>query len=403
MLSDMVSSNVWTRIKREHGLYRYDPSGQYFARVRFHGKLYRRKLDTDDLALAKRKLRDFKSDLERTDATKGNASFAAVLKIYAKAFTGAHDSKLDEYFNALNGGHEAVLRAVLKEKELAGGDPTIKDKLAVIRKLKQTFFGVNTLPLRTVKPSQVTAWLAEHYGDHSASYYNSALSVIRGALGTAVDDKIILESPANGLKYRERKKPIRQTPTFEQFRQIVADIRAQRFNREAEQSGDFVEFLGLAGLGQAEVAGIKRADVDLDAGRIIVYRHKTDTGFAIPIYPQLRPLLEKLCKGKKHDERLFPINEARKALRNACKRLGFSSFTHRSLRRMLVTRALEKGVDVKTIAEWQGHRDGGKLILQTYSHVRPVHSQRMALLMSTDEPANIIPMMAEASQKIPPS
>ena len=85
----MISSNVWTRIKREHGLYRYNPSGQDFARVRFSGKLYRRKLETDDLVLAKRKLREFKNDLERTDATKGNTSFAKVLDDYADAFTGA--------------------------------------------------------------------------------------------------------------------------------------------------------------------------------------------------------------------------------------------------------------------------------------------------------------------------
>jgi hypothetical protein len=48
--------------------------------VRFPGKLYRGKFDTADLALAKRKLRTFKDDLERTDATKGNSSFAAVLE-----------------------------------------------------------------------------------------------------------------------------------------------------------------------------------------------------------------------------------------------------------------------------------------------------------------------------------
>jgi site-specific recombinase XerD len=53
---------------------------------------------------------------------------------------------------------------------------------------------------------------------------------------------------------------------------------------------------------------------------------------------------------------------------------------------MFITRAIEKGVDVKVIAEWQGHKDGGKLILDTYSHVRPVHSQRMAQLMSDAEP-----------------
>jgi integrase len=360
----MISNNVWTRIKREHGLYRYNPSGQFFARVRFQGKLYRRKLDTADLALAKRKLRTFKDDLERTDATKGNTSFAKML---------------DDY-----------------DKTLGGAPSTKEDKRHIIDKLKKTWFGVDTLPLRTVKPSQVTAWLSKHYGDKSASYYNSALSVIRAAFDMAIADKIIIESPAKGLTYRKRHKPIRPTPTFEQFKQIVADIRAQKFNREAEQSGDFVEFLGLAGLGQAEVASIKRSDLDLDAGRIIIYRHKTDTGFVIPIYPQLRPLVEKLCKGKAHNAHLFSINEARKALANCCKRLGFPSFTHRSLRRMFITRAIERGVDVKVIAEWQGHRDGGKLILQTYSHVNPVHSNRMAQLMSDQEPENVVPITAQA-------
>src|SRR5262249_41418844 len=94
----------------------------------------------------------------------------------------------------------------------------------------------------------------------------------------------------------------------------------------------------------------------------------------------------------KHNERLFAIDQARKALANACKRLELPPFTHRSLRRMFITRAIEKGVDVKVIAEWQGHRGGGKMILQTYSHVNPVHSNRMAQLMSDGEPENVVPM-----------
>jgi integrase len=359
----MTLNNVWTRIKREHGLYRYNPSGHYFARVRFRGKLYRRKLDTDDLAVARRKLRTFKDDLERTDASKGNTSFGKVL---------------DDYSGTL-----------------IGSDSTLEKKRATIAKLKATWFGIDSLPLRTVKPSQVTAWLSKHYGDDSASYYNSVLTVIRDALDMAVADKIIIESPAKRLTYRKRSKPIRLTPTFEQFQAIVADIRAQRFNREAGQSGDFVEFLGLAGLGQAEAAAITRAHVDLEAGRIAIYRQKMSVAFYIPIYPQLRPLVEKLCNGKRPNERLFPINEARKALANACKRLDLPQFTHRSLRRMFITRAIERGVDVKVIAEWQGHRDGGKLILQTYSHVRPEHSNRMALLMSIEEPQNVIPLTAQ--------
>ena len=364
------TSTTWTKIKRERGLYRYNPSGQFFARVRFHGKLYRRKLETGDLAVAKRKLRKFKDDLERTDATKGNTSFGKVLDDYAET--------------------------------LQGAESTLANKLSVIAKLKEknkktgieSWFGLDSLPLRSVKPSQVRAWLTKNYGGWGAEYYNLALSVIRSALDMAVADRIITESPAAGLKYRKRKQPIRQTPTFEQFQAIVADIRAQRFNADREESGDFVEFLGLAGLGQAEVAGVKRSDVDLKSSRMLVFRVKTSQGFAVPIFPQVRALVEKLCKGKKHNERLFTISQARKALFASCQRLGFPSFTHRSLRRMFITAALERGVDVKTIAQWQGHRDQGVLILKTYSHVRPEHSNRMAQLMTTEQPANVVPITA---------
>ena len=138
------------------------------------------------------------------------------------------------------------------------------------------------------------------------------------------------------------------------------------------------------------------------AGQIITYRHKTSTGFAIPVFPQVRPLLERLCEGKAHDARVFKISDAKKALAGACRRLGYPPFSQRSLRRMFITRAIERGVDVKVIAEWQGHKDGGKLILDTYSHVNRVHSQRMAALMTDQEPENVIPITAQNRLVQPP-
>jgi hypothetical protein len=63
---------------------------------------------------------------------------------------------------------------------------------------------------------------------------------------------------------------------------------------------------------------------------------------------------------------------------------------------MFITRALERGVNVKVIAEWQGHKDGGKLILDTYSYVNRVHSQRMAELMTDKEPENVVAFATNA-------
>ena len=363
MLSDMQSNGQWTKSKTAC-LYRYNPTGQYFARVRFGGKLHRKKLGTNNYQLARRKLADFRRDLGRTDASLGNTSLTEVLKKYERTI------------------------GVLSPKSQ-------KDKRTIIEKLKTQWFGAGTLPLRSIKPSDVEAWLSQHYGEMSAAYYNAALTVLRNAFDMAVRDRIIAESPVAHLTYKRRATPIRLTPTYEEFKSIVANIRAQRFNADAEQSADFVEFLGLAGLGQAEAGGIARADVDLASGRIVVLRRKTSAGFVIPIFPQLRPLVEKVCKGRAHHERLFNIESARKALANACKRLGLPPFTHRALRRMFIVRAIERGVDVKVIAEWQGHRDGGKLILNTYSHVRRPHSERMAALMTDGEPENVIPITAQ--------
>src|SRR5947208_1582552 len=155
-------------------------------------------------------------------------------------------------------------------------------------------------------------------------------------------------------------------------------------------------FLGLAGLGQAEAGSLTRSDIDFDAGRLITFRHKTSTGFAVPIFPQLRPLLERLCEGKSNADHIFKVRDAKKALAGACGRLGYPPFSQRSLRRMFITRAIQLGVDVKTIAEWQGHRDGGKLILDTYSHVNPVHSRRMAQLIADQESENVVAFAATA-------
>ena len=51
-----------------------------------------------------------------------------------------------------------------------------------------------------------------------------------------------------------------------------------------EQSSDFVELLGLAGLGQVEVHSTTPADVDLETGRIIAHWQKTKQGSANPLF-----------------------------------------------------------------------------------------------------------------------
>jgi integrase len=198
----------------------------------------------------------------------------------------------------------------------------------------------------------------------------------------AVADRLLSDSPVDRLKSRRRNKPIRLTPSYEQFEQIVADIRAQVYNADSEDSADFIELLGRAGLGQAEAAALKRSDIDLERGLLHTFRCKTRRAFDVPIFPSLRPLIDRLLsRPGTRDDKLLRIRDAKKSLTGACRRLGLPRFSQRSLRRMFITRAIEKGVDVKVIAEWQGHVDSGVLILQSYSHVNRAHSIQMAQLI----------------------
>jgi len=344
-------------------LYRYSSNGVYYARIKVDGKEIRQSLGTTDRKLANRNLANLKKDQRQIDRSQGKLTLRELCDRWLETI---QDSK----------------------------PKTLAQKTYVAERIREHFPTGGLVQVAKIKPSDCDLWLArcaqKSRRGFSASSRNAHVQILKEVFALALRDRIITDSPAAHLKYIKRQKPIRLTPTWEQFRAIVDNVRAQVFNADAQDSADFLEFLGLAGLGQAEAGSLTRADVNLDAGRIITFRHKTSIGFAIPIFPQLRPLLQRRCEKKANQEKIFNIADAKHALTNACKRLGLSAFNQRSLRRMFVTRAIEKGVDVKVIAEWQGHRDGGKLILDTYSHVRPEHSERMAQLMIDSEAENVI-------------
>jgi integrase len=352
-------------------LYRYSSNGVYYGRIKVDGKEVKRSLQTTDRAAAKRKLADFKREQGQIDRSQGKVTLAHLCDRYV------------------------ATEAVTKWKRR-----TAERKQAIARRIKSHWPTAATLTqIGKIKSSDCDVWLgrmqktARRFGAASRDLH---ISCLKEVFQLAILDKLISHSPAAHLKAPKRDKPIRLTPTFEQFRAIVDDVRSQPFNADAQDSADFLEFLGLAGLGQAEAASLIRADVNFKAGNIVTFRHKTSRGFVIPIFPQLSPLLERLCKGKSARDRIFTINNAKKALAASCARLEYPHFTQRALRRMFITRAIERGVDVKVIAEWQGHKDGGKLILDTYSHVNRVHSQRMAKLMTDGEAENVIELRGVA-------
>lgn len=336
-------------------LYRYTSNEVYYAVVRHEGKLIRRSLETNDSKLAKRKLADFKNELSQIDSSLGKMTVGQLLKKFL---------------------------STLKTLD----DNTIKKLGFVADHFREQWGPRMVQAVRKVKPSEVHAWLGLMRQEYAISYYNEHVQFIRRMFDLAVADKAIAESPAKDAKTVRRATPIRQSPTWSEFKIIVENIRSQRYNADAEDSADFVDFLGRSGLGNSEAANIKRKHVDLVKGKITVLRNKTDKGYQIPIFPQLRPLAVKLMKqaGTSPDSVLLKVGNAKKALTNTCIRLNLPHFSHRSLRRCFVTRCIELGMDFKTVAALQGHTDGGVLIAKSYSHLRTEHVDSMAARLVDD-------------------
>ena len=329
-------------------LYRNPSSGTYYAILKVKGKQLKESLKTKNLPEARRKLKDKRNEVFLTD----QKSVKNTLAHYADVYLGAAKDRTDK--------------------------PS-KNKARMVELIKARWPGGSDRTIAKIKASEIRLFLETVGADFGWSYFNALLATVRNCFIAAYEDGAIAEIPGDRTKTKrdspwKRKpatKPIRRTPTVEQFRAIVASIRSQQFADTREETADFVEAQGCLGLGQAELAALCWQSVDFQNNTIQVLRIKTNSPFFIPIYPQAKALIERRKKitGGNPEDHVFSIKDAKIAVSEACKRLNLPQFSQRSFRRMFITEALRKGVNVKVISELQGHRDGGKLILQTYSDI----------------------------------
>lgn len=337
-------------------LYRYKSQG-YYALLKHRGKQIRRCLGTTDLPFARRKLVQLRADLEAIDPEQSARTL---------------ESHMGRFAATLSGAPSSVYGARL-----------------CMRKLLRHWPKRSPRTIGKIRRGDCELWLAR-YANLSASTINHMITTATRFFDLAVSDGVIPRSPMEGIKYRKIPKITRLTPTATQFAAIVADLRNQKWNGHgAVDTADFVELAGTLGLGQAELSAIERQHINLELGTIQIFRRKTRQAFTIPIYPAARPVIERRVAAMSPEPtaRLLPQGNCKKGLASACKRLGFPNFEPRSLRRYFITAALRVGVDAPTVAAWQGHRDGGALVLKTYGdEVRLDHSLRMAQRLAGKTP-----------------
>ena len=335
-------STPFKKVPGASSLYRYVGSdgsvkdGSYYMIAKFKGSKtpVKESLNTTDLALAKRK----------------------VLSAKQRRKTGAGDIILralaETYKTTRNGKNQKTIQWVLNRLER-----------------ECPFYGA---VVRKILPSDISKFVSGLKLEPRSN--NLFCQTLKGIFEEGVINAYLEKNPMEALKKALRKgtpRTLPHAPTSEEFDAILKAIRGQKFSDTAKASADLVEFLGTAALGVAEAANLDWREINFKTERMRIQRQKTKVYFDVPLYPDLKPLLERLHKEANHPKigKVFKVANPKVAIATACKTLDLPNYTARNFRQMGIINLLHDKLDYKLVSKYQGHQDGGVLIISTYSEV----------------------------------
>ena len=369
--------------------------GTYFALVKVNGKQIKRSLKTDDAALAKRRLAEFKAKAEGLASTDRGLAFEGLTARWL----------------------------AMKQPDLR---PHSYRRLeSIVRTTTPSFKG---LPVRSIGQTEIEAWKIKRAAKLSARSFNYERDALRQLFEYARKNlRIILENPADTVKKRKQDKPQIVIPSKAQFCALLAQMRQEP---KAQDAAYLIEFLGYSGLRLGEAIQVQWQDVNFDLGTLLVTGGENGTknheARSIPLFsPLLRFLLDlqekqvrETCPqsgagrpvaaarareadkaralapsqsggdcgqvGRASEGRIFGLDSAKKAIITACRKAGLPHYGHHTMRHFFCSNAIEAGIDFKVIAGWLGHKDGGVLVARTYGHLRNEHSAAMAKRLTFD-------------------
>ena len=352
---------VWQKTRKQY-LLRDKNSGRYYARLFADGKQHWFSLKTDVFAVAEAKLAEKIKDFRKTKkppqtVEQGKATVEQLSQVYL-----------------IN----QRLRTDIKES-------TVHYREQCVVSLLKTWPELATLKPRDVTESDCRAWAKRFSEAYSPTRYNNTVDTLRGILEAGISQGMIYRNAAEELGKRKPAAKHIELPTSEEFSAVVKSVRAEGAWC-SKQCGDLIEFLAFSGARKNEAKHV-RWDSDVKADGIWITGGDTGTKNHerrfVPFNAKLKALVDDLRENPRYCrlERvgyLLSVSECQKAIDGACKRLNVKRFTHHDVRHLFVTRCIESGVDIPTVAKWVGHKDGGALLMKTYSHLLQEHSKAMA-------------------------
>ena len=197
----------------------------------------------------------------------------------------------------------------------------------------------------------------------SVSKHNSMLDILRMALDVAVREGAAFSNVARHDSItRPAQRPKALTlPRRSDFPALVSQMRAIGGN--AKHAADLVEFLAYSGARKSKAADVLWRDVNFQRNTVLLRKTKNGYPRVIPLITELRRLLNCLKESRPFDTPDSPVMVARssKSIDGAAKKAGVPRLTHHDLGHLFAMTLIEHGIDIPTVAQLLGHRDGGAL------------------------------------------
>lgn len=198
-----------------------------------------------------------------------------------------------------------------------------------------------------------------------------------------------IPNPFQGRSPRRPEGRVRWATEAEAQRLLVAAAQARR----APYLYDFVVLGFATGMRPGEILGLEVAQVDLEGARVHFRPEETKGGryASVPLNGHaLAAVRRRLAWRAEHCPRaahLFTDRKGRrivsvkKAFAAACERAGLEDFHPHDLRRTAASWLVQRGVDIRRVAELLRHKDLRATMI--YAHLAPEHGREAVAQLNT--------------------
>lgn len=223
--------------------------------------------------------------------------------------------------------------------------------------------------------SKINAVAIDRFAAHcmeqgnSDSTINRKLSCLRKVMQVAQDRggcPVIPKVP----KRKEYQGRVRFLDSQEEV-ELISLLR--RWSRDEE--ADAVVVLIDTGMRYGEFTSVTRRDIDLQQGLISVWENKGDLPRSVPMTTRVKEIVEnRIALTTNATDRLFPYPKGwlRKTWDRAATIMGLGvdkQFVPHALRHTCASRLVQRGVPLKVVQEWLGHK--GISTTMRYAHLSP--------------------------------